>query len=212
MKRSEINQILQEGIVFLREQKFMLPGFAYWTPEEWRTKGEEYDEIRDNQLGWDITDFGGGSFLQQGLFLFTLRNGNQSKDKYTKSYAEKIMIVGENQITPYHFHYKKMEDIINRGGGNLMLRLYNSTKNGGFADTPVIVHSDGRVYEVAPGSLIRLNPGESITLHRYQYHSFWGEEGQGKILVGEVSECNDDTSDNRFYDAIGRFPTIEEDV
>jgi D-lyxose ketol-isomerase len=37
-------------------------------------KGKEYDEIRDNYLGWDITDFGSGDYHKQGLFLFTLRN------------------------------------------------------------------------------------------------------------------------------------------
>jgi len=30
-------------------------------------------------------------------------------------------------------------------------------------------------------------------------------------LVGEVSECNDDYTDNRFYEEVGRFPAIEED-
>ena len=28
---------------------------------------------------------------------------------------------------------------------------------------------------------------------------------------GEVSMCNDDENDNRFYESFGRFPTIEED-
>lgn len=43
------------------------------------------------------------------------------------------------------------------------------------------------------------------------YHSFWGEPGQGKILVGEVSKVNDDRVDNRFYQPVGRFPQVEED-
>lgn len=37
--------------------------------------------------------------------------------------AEKIMIVREGQVTPYHFHWYKMEDIINRGGGNLINKI-----------------------------------------------------------------------------------------
>ena len=37
------------------------------------------------------------------------------------------------------------------------------------------------------------------------------EEGTGAVLLGEVSMCNDDENDNRFYEPIGRFPTIEED-
>lgn len=29
--------------------------------------------------------------------------------------------------------------------------------------------------------------------------------------MGEVSQCNDDNTDNRFYEEMGRFPKIEED-
>ncbi len=31
------------------------------------------------------------------------------------------------------------------------------------------------------------------------------------MLLGEVSQCNDDNSDNRFNPPVGRFPAIEED-
>ena len=41
--------------------------FCHWTPEEWKEKGEEYDEIRDNMLGWDITDYGQGDFDKCGF-------------------------------------------------------------------------------------------------------------------------------------------------
>jgi D-lyxose ketol-isomerase len=37
------------------------------------------------------------------------------------------------------------------------------------------------------------------------------EEGTGPVLLGEVSQCNDDNTDNRFSPPVGRFPTIEED-
>lgn len=210
MKRSEINQLILEGLLFFDEMKFKLPPFAYWSTDEWKKKNHEYDEIRENKLGWDITDFGSGDFEHQGLFLFTIRNGNPNREN-SKTYAEKIMIVKENQVTPYHFHWKKREDIINRGGGNLMIKLYNSTGEGSFSQNPVQVYVDGRSYEVPAGTIIRLTPGESITLMTGQYHSFWGEPGSGKVLVGEVSECNDDAMDNRFYEKMGRFPAIEED-
>jgi hypothetical protein len=39
------------------------------------------------------------------------------------------MLVRENQVTPMHFHYLKVEDIINRGGGNLVLRHYGSNED-----------------------------------------------------------------------------------
>jgi D-lyxose ketol-isomerase len=212
MKRSEINAIMKDAVKFLDRMNFLLPPFAFWSPEQWKRKGREFDEIRDNMLGWDITDFGSGDYRKIGLLLFTIRNGNFSMKKYTKPYAEKILLVDEGQITPYHFHWKKMEDIINRGGGNLLVKVYNATKSGGFADTPVAVSLDGRNYEVKAGAVIKVTPGESITLPAGQYHKFWGEPGAGRILLGEVSKMNDDRVDNRFYEKVGRFPAIEEDV
>ena len=212
MKRSEINASIREALALFEEYKITLPPFTAWTPEEWATKGDEVAEIKENMLGWDITDFGQGDFNRIGLFLITLRNGNQKNpNKYPKPYAEKIMIVKENQITPMHFHWSKMEDIINRGGGNLMIKLYNSTEDEELADTDVVVSMDGVRHTLPAGSIVRLEPGQSITLTKGLYHRFWGEEGKGTVLVAEVSMCNDDAADNRFYDAVGRFPEIEED-
>ena len=44
-----------------------------------------------------------------------------------------------------------------------------------------------------------------------QYHDFNVEPGSGPVLLGEVSQCNDDNTDNRFNPPVGRFPKIEED-
>jgi len=212
MKRSKLNNIIKDAIKFLNEQNFKLPPFGYWTMDEWASLNDERKEILDNMLGWDITDFGSGDYLKVGLLLFTIRNGSfKDKQKYPKPYAEKIMIVGEEQVTPYHFHWSKMEDIINRGGGNLLVEVYNSTEKEEKSESPVEVNVDGRSFEVPAGSVIRITPGESITLPCGQYHKFWGEKGKGTVLVGEVSSVNDDTIDNRFYETIGRFPDIDED-
>lgn len=213
MKRSEINALMRSAVEFFGEHKFLLPPFAYFSPEEWKSKARnpEYREIIDCMLGWDITDFGSGDYNKVGLFLFTIRNGSYSLPEYDKPYAEKIMIVGENQVTPYHFHSNKMEDIINRGGGNLLVQVYNSDETGGLADSDVKVCSDGRRYTASAGSIIRLTPGESMTMTRGLYHQFWGEEGEGRVLVGEVSRVNDDRTDNHFLRPAGRFPKIEED-
>jgi len=94
--------------------QFALPPFACWSPDEWKGKGPEYDEIRNNQLGWDLTDFGSGDYDRLGLFLFTIRNGNV-RNLSGKTYAEKLLIVKGGQVTPYHYHKAKMEDIINKG-------------------------------------------------------------------------------------------------
>lgn len=211
MKRSEINNILRESIDFIKGQGFNLPPFAFFTPDEWQGKGHEYDEIRRNMLGWDITDYGHGDFAKIGLFLFTLRNGNLGDKNNKKTYAEKLLISDEDQYSPMHFHWHKMEDIINRGGGNLMVEVYNATDDDQLADTDVTVNLDGCVKTVPAGTVLRLTPGESITLPPRQYHAFWAEKGHGKVLIGEVSMVNDDNTDNRFYETQGRFPVIEED-
>ena len=209
MKRSEINKIILENIEFIDKMNFKLPKFAYFSPEEWSEKGSEYDEIRENMLGWDVTDYGHGDFRNIGLFLFTIRNGNINKPG--KSYAEKLLISDEDQYSPMHFHHNKMEDIINRGGGNLIVEVYNATEDDQLADTDVTVYIDGHTEVVPAGTKIRLTPGESITLPQRQYHAFWAEKGFGKVLIGEVSMVIDDNVDNRFYEPQGRFPTIEED-
>lgn len=211
MKRSEINAIMRDAEAFIRQRGFYLPPFAYWTPEMWRSKGPEVREIVENGLGWDITDFGSGNFRRDGLFLFTVRNGHPRNWQTLegKLYAEKIMIVDVGQVTPLHFHWAKSEDIINRGGGRLVIRLYNSTEDEGLATTPVTVSVDGVLRQVEAGGIVSLSPGESITLPTRLYHTFWGEDE--RVLVGEVSMVNDDARDNRFYEPTGRFPEIEED-
>ncbi len=211
MKRSEINTIMRDADAFIQAQGFRLPPFAYWTPAEWQSKGSEVREIVENGLGWDITDFGQGDYQNLGLFLFTVRNGNPEnlKNCTGKIYAEKIMIVGVDQITPMHFHWAKVEDIINRGGGKLVIQLYNSTVDEKLADTDVTVSMDGVQRVVKAGDTVSLSPGESITLPTGLYHKFWGAES--RVLVGEVSTVNDDNTDNRMYESIGRFPDIEED-
>jgi D-lyxose ketol-isomerase len=211
MKRSEVNTIMREADQFIRQRGFYLPPFAYWTPAEWRSKGEEAREIVENQLGWDITDFGAGRFDTLGLFLFTVRNGSQDemRAKRGKLYCEKLMIVGVDQITPMHFHWNKVEDIINRGGGKLVIQLYNASDEDGLAASTVVASLDGVKRQVKAGDVVHLAPGESITLPPRLYHKFWGAEE--RVLVGEVSLVNDDQNDNRFHETIGRFPEIAED-
>ncbi len=214
MKRSEINAVIKKFEKLMDEHGFLLPPFLSFTPEEWQTKGHEYDEIRENMLGWDVTDYGLGNFDTLGLALITIRNGNTNmKEKYTKTYAEKIMMCDEGQVSPMHFHWNKMEDIINRGGNDIEFKLYNATRDTEqLADTDVEICQDGRRYTVPAGTVITLHPGESLSLYPYYYHEFViPKNGKGPALIGEVSMCNDDNTDNRFLEFLGRFPVIEED-
>ncbi len=211
MKRSDINRRLRDADDFIRRQGFFLPPFAHWTPEDWAARGDESREIVQNGLGWDITDFGHGDFEQNGLLLFTVRNG-KAEDLVRGSgrlYAEKLMIVEPGQVTDMHFHWRKTEDIINRGGGLLVIRLYHVTPDEELSDQEVSVRMDGVLKKLPAGSTVSLTPGESITLEPCHYHSFWAE-GE-RVMAGEVSTVNDDHTDNRFLEPAGRFPEIEED-
>ena len=210
MKRSEINKLQREAVEFFAEQNFHLPKWAYWTAEEWEQNRNNASEIIENKLGWDITDFNLGDFYTHGLLLFTLRNGNV-RDPKGKTYAEKIMIVRESQITPWHFHWQKAEDIINRGGGNLIIELCNSNQKEQLDTTDVTVQIDGVTHTVKANAKVVLTPGESICLPQYLYHKFYGEKNKGWVLVGEVSQVNDDDKDNRFLNPLDRFSQIVED-
>ncbi len=213
MKRSQINAALKEMEAMVSRCGFALPPFCSFTPEQWREKGHDYDEVRENMLGWDITDYGMGRFDELGFSLITIRNGNRRMpEKYTKTYAEKLLYIKEGQYSPMHFHWLKAEDIINRGGGNVLIRVYNATQDEDLDRVnDVTVHVDGRELTAPAGTQVRLTPGESITIYPRMYHDFTVEEGSGPVLLGEVSQCNDDDTDNRFYGELGRFPTIEED-
>lgn len=212
MRRSTINAIMSDAVGFCAEYRFLLPPFASWTPQRWSQADASCSGIVEDQLGWDITDFGSGDYVGTGLFLFTIRNGSFARvASGGKPYAEKLLIVGEGQVTPIHFHWSKTEDIINRGGGVLVCRLWNRNPDETLADSPVTVDCDGVRRIIPAGGELRLTPGESVTLPAGMYHTFWGEPGAGRVLVGEVSTVNDDRVDNRFLLPIGRFPTIDED-
>ena len=213
MKRSELNEIMRTALARIKEFNFALPPFVTWTMDEWKTKTHEYDEIKDNMLGWDITDYGLGDFDRVGFSLITLRNGNLARqDLYPKPYAEKLLYIREGQYSPNHFHWHKMEDIINRGGGTLLIRVFNSLPDEEVDRVSgVTVHLDGVVRTVLAGTQVRLEPGMSISIQPRLYHDFTVEPGTGPVLIGEVSQVNDDNTDNRFNPPVGRFPAIEED-
>lgn len=209
MKRSEINTYIAEAKQFFASMKFHLPPWAEWTPSDWKTRLDEAHRIVEHKLGWDVTDFGGGPFLERGLLLFALRNGEI--DDPIRPYAEKIMIVRENQETPFHFHWNKTEDIINRGGGRLVIELYRSADDESFSNAPVTVAVDAIDHTIEAGGTVVLEPGQSITLVPYLFHRFYAEPGRGLVLTGEVSKVNDDDNDNRFVKPLGRYPEVQED-
>ena len=210
MKRSTINAEINRAKQLFDSIGFKLPPFAFWSPEVFLQRQDSIREIIDNRLGWDVTDYGCGSFDDRGLLLFTIRNGNPKRSEpYAKTYAEKLMVSKEGQVAPMHFHFRKKEDIINRGGGQLVMQLYLSTTDGELSDLPFDVSVDGVRTRIEPGRNLVLSPGQSVFLPPLLYHRFYARNGD--VVIGEISEVNDDEHDNRFLKSIGRFPDIEED-
>ena len=211
VKRSRINQVVAEAGEVIRSHGFALPPFAHWSPEVLRARAPG-SRIREARLGWDVTDYGRGDFDALGLALFTLRNG--SPEELSRGggmcYAEKLLISRRDQLSPMHTHRVKTEDIINRAGATLAVRLHGSDGAEGFAeDRGGTVTCDGVPRPYGPGEVLRLAAGESVTLRPGDWHAFWGEGGD--VLIGEVSTVNDDLTDNVFVEPLGRFSEIEED-
>ena len=113
MKRSELNQIMKNAVEFIDKMNFKLPPFAFWSPEEWAQKGHEYDEIRDNMLGWDITDFGSGDFLKIGLSDEAVQVLAEKKQDNTNNCSPDVFgdyprdFLLHKQIFRKFFHYRR---------------------------------------------------------------------------------------------------------
>ncbi|KRO15183.1 D-lyxose/D-mannose family sugar isomerase [Lacticaseibacillus saniviri] len=213
MKRSEINHIVDELLDFAEEHKVYFPKFASWTPEMVANADNHYAEIFDTMLGWDVTDFGSDDFAKRGLAVFTFRNGSyHNPEKYPKIYCEKLLALEDGQELPMHYHQLKSEDTINRGGGILDITVYNATDDDKLDEkNDVHVVKDGETITVAAGSVISLEPGESVTMTPRIYHRWQGRPGTGKVMVWEVSSTNDDNTDNYFLESVPRFSHVDED-
>ncbi|MFA5676157.1 MAG: D-lyxose/D-mannose family sugar isomerase [Christensenellales bacterium] len=213
MKRSQINSALIWAMELIKKYGVSLPLYAYWTADEWRKNNDLTDTIRKVMLGWDITDYGLNDFEKIGGVLFTIRNGDPNDSSAGVPYAEKLIMLKDGQGLPTHFHFNKTEDIINRAGGVIAVKLYNSLNDYGIDyNSPVEVYCDGIKNTVKPGETVYITPGNSITLKPFMYHCFSAAKGEGDLICGEVSSVNDDRTDNFFYDKLPRFGAIDEDA
>ena len=169
-----------------------MPPFAYWSPAEFKANKAKAQNIITHNLGWDITDYGLNQFDKTGLFRFTVRNGNNADLSKGRGmlYAEKAMISRDKQYSPMHRHNLKAVDIINRGGGTLVMELYGDTDGKCDRSKGTIVYCDGIRREFKPGEILKLAPGESVTLMPNEHwHAIWGEGSD--VFIGEVSTVND---------------------
>lgn len=212
MKRSEIQDAISWAKELLTQNHFALPLFADWSMEEWRRRKEEADTIIRTMRGWDVTTFGHDDFSRMGAVLFTIRNGLPDGSAGCP-YAEKLIMMKEGQVLPNHYHVMKTEDIINRGGGVLLIQVFNSLPDGTVDRTgDVKILTDGLTRYVPAGTFVEVTRGNSMTIYPGLYHLFTPKPGCGDLIVGEVSSINDDRTDNYFEEKRPRFIPIEEDA
>ncbi|MDF2840840.1 MAG: hypothetical protein K0Q99_1612, partial [Clostridia bacterium] len=132
-------------------------------------------------------DYGKNQFNQLGAVLFTLRNGSLKDNKVGTPYAEKLIVLKDGQRLPIHYHASKTEDIINRAGGVLAIKLYHSLENG-----EVDYHSE-------------------VQADLDGISKVFAAGGCGDLVCGEVSSINDDNTDNFNAEDVSRFSKVEED-
>jgi D-lyxose ketol-isomerase len=208
VKRSEVNRVIANARAVFAGSLIHLPPFASWQPSDWDRDHRVALELMRAGLGWDVIEWQAGSFSKHGLVLFTLRNVSQAAEPGQEGgYAEKLLLVRASQRTPFHAHRRKMEDIINRGGGNLIIDLRAGSP--GSHGSYVLVNGVCKplAHDV---ETVALSPGESITLLPGVIHAFCAAGDD--VIAGEVSTHNDDASDNFFLEPAERFPRFEEDV
>lgn len=212
MKRSQINKEILFARRILEENFFHLPKLAYFDKQEWLKRKNEQKIAIANGMGWDITDYGQGRFDEFGLCVFTLRNGNLDPKKSLITYSEKVLVMKPGQRLPLHMHVTKIEDIINRGLGTLVIQLYNSIDEYTVDyESDVTIFFDAVEKRLKAGEIVELSPGESVTITPGHYHKFWAKAEDGILICGEISTINDDLRDNRHVEKITRFIEIEED-
>ena len=210
MKRSEINLAINKAKQIMEEYSWTLPVWGYWTKKDYDRNPKIKKYLKEHQMGWDVTDFGKGMFELQGITLFCIRNGIQGKIE-DKPYAEKLLFMYEGQEIPYHSHKVKLEDIINRGGGDLALEFLEVDNSMKELNNDISVLVDGEDKIIKPHQPLILKRGQSVTVERNIYHKFYAAKGTGMVMAGEVSQVNDDNNDNYFLEKVGRFSQIEED-
>ena len=214
MRRSQINTVLADAEDFILGCGMAMPPFAFWDVENFRdmVNDKGCEQVVRSCLGWTVTDFGLGSFAENGLVVFTVRMGDHTKLETGrgKLYAEKFLVQREGQRTPAHCHRVKTEDVINRSDATLVLHLHHSTSSGDIDEAKKVeTFVDGQARSFMPGESIALNNGESLTIEPGVYHDF--SAAGGDALAVEISIANDDANDNYFYDPVAVAQEIEED-
>ncbi|MFP4381073.1 MAG: D-lyxose/D-mannose family sugar isomerase [Candidatus Sumerlaeia bacterium] len=193
MKRSDINNEIQLALDVFEAHRFYLPKWAAWSPENWEHCGPEVAQIKACMLGWSVTDFDRDNFREQGFVTFIERNGivdemrefAQRHSVQDKAYGERLGFIQKRQATAMLKHNISTKDIVNRGGGDLVVQIFLSTPDDELDEhnrIPTCIN--GIAYNIKAGGISRLAPGDGITIHAGVFHKFWAEKAG--CIVGEI--------------------------
>ncbi len=210
MNRSLINTILADAEDFFRIQSIVLPPFAFWSPDAFKLQVNDLscEQIVKRALGWTVTDFGLGKFTEDGLVSFTTR---LSKSHHTEEwFTEKHLILRAGQSMPLHCHRGMTKDIVNRCNATLLVQMYRVSGAGDLDKAQRLeIYVDGQQRELAPGEVVALTQGESLTISEGVYYEL---EASGKdVIASEIGICSDSDRDILFYIPVAIQPDIVED-
>ena len=212
MLRSEINALIRDAEGYFKAERFRLPPFAFWTPDDWAKPDGDISEIVDCGLGWDITDFGLGEY--HTLRPPPLHDEKRPTREPEGGHREDLLREGDHPrprpalpgpppLDQGRGHHRAGGRHDGRRGAQ------RDAEDGSFkADTQVSLSLDGvrrKVRVLAPPS--SSTPGESVTLEPGCYHL--GDRRlrpSGWDIHGEVSVVNGDVNHNRCGQPVGRFP------
>jgi len=89
------------------------------------------------------------------------------------------MHLAEDQKSVIHYHKSKMEDIINNGGGNILICFWKTLPDGKLSDEDLTLMVDAEPRLLKAGEELRLAPGQSVTIPQKTFHKFWAQKGRG---------------------------------
>ena len=158
MKRSEINRLIEDALKFFQEMHFKLPPLGYLDTGAMEQAGGIVRGSGNESVGMGPHGFWYREFQCGRVAAFH----PSKRESATRPEA----LCGKNHDRPggtgdpHAFSTgPKMEDIINRGGGNLMIQLYPSDREGGFAKKSFQVSLDGLKRELKPRRLGQVAAG-----------------------------------------------------
>ena len=114
---------------------------AHWTAEDFAKAAATARYLRDHQMGRDVTDFGCGTF--PGAASPSSACATAFRATQQQALCGEALDRRRGTGDADDRHRVKMEDIINRAGGVLMLEFAHADTGGNVTNTPVVVHVDG---------------------------------------------------------------------